>query len=102
LPPGEPRVLIGFMPAARVGDLATCAGPPDVIVRGEPTVLIGYRPAARLGDQTGHGGTITMGCPTVLIGTLPQVNTLERAALHGTPLCEQCEASASGGRGRGP
>lgn len=25
-------------------------------------------PAARLGDTTAHGGTITVGCPTVLIG----------------------------------
>ena len=34
LPPCAPTVLIGFLPAARVTDLATCAGPPDVIVKG--------------------------------------------------------------------
>ena len=28
-------------------------------------------PAARMGDQTAHGGTITVGCPTVLIGGQP-------------------------------
>ncbi|MDC3961940.1 PAAR domain-containing protein [Polyangium jinanense] len=88
--PCDPRVLIGHMPAARVGDVATCAGPPDVIVAGEPTVLIGYRPAARLGDPTARGGTITMGCPNVLIGTSAQARTLERAAQEGTPLCEPC------------
>ena len=41
LPPGSTTVLIGMMPAARVGDQATCAGPPDVIAMGEFTVLIG-------------------------------------------------------------
>jgi uncharacterized Zn-binding protein involved in type VI secretion len=68
LPPGCPLVLIGGLPAARVGDLATCAGPPDVIALGSFTVLIGGQPAARMGDLTAHGGTIVMGLPTVLIG----------------------------------
>ncbi len=65
---GEPTVLIGGMPAARVGDLLVCVGPPDVIVRGAPNVLIGGRPAARLGDTTAHGGAIVVGFPTVSIG----------------------------------
>ncbi len=68
LPPGCPTVLIGFLPAARIGDMATCVGPPDIIVKGSPTVLIGNMPAARLGDNTAHGGVITVGCPTVIIG----------------------------------
>jgi uncharacterized Zn-binding protein involved in type VI secretion len=34
-------VLIGNMPAARMGDMAICAGPPDMILSGYPTVLIG-------------------------------------------------------------
>jgi uncharacterized Zn-binding protein involved in type VI secretion len=68
LPPGAPTVLIGGMPAARVGDMATCVGPPDVIALGCFTVLIGGQPAARMGDLTAHGGTIVLGCPTVLIG----------------------------------
>jgi len=68
LPSGEPTVLIGGMPAARVGDMAACTGPPDSIVAGSTTVLIGGMPAARLGDSTAHGGTIVMGEPTVLIG----------------------------------
>jgi uncharacterized Zn-binding protein involved in type VI secretion len=67
LPPGGILVLIGGMPAARVGDMAVCVGPPDVIAMGSFTVLIGGMPAARLGDLTGHGGTIVLGCPTVLI-----------------------------------
>ncbi len=68
MPPGEPTVLIGGMAAARLGDLATCTGPPDSIVTGSGTVLIGSKPAARLGDTTAHGGSITTGLATVLIG----------------------------------
>ncbi len=68
LPAGEPTVLIGGMPAARMGDMAVCTGPPDTIVAGSGTVLIGGMPAARMGDSTAHGGTIVAGEPTVLIG----------------------------------
>lgn len=68
LPAGEPTVLIGGMPAARVGDMATCVGPPDSIIMGSTTVLIGGMPAARMGDSTAHGGTIVLGEFTVLIG----------------------------------
>jgi uncharacterized Zn-binding protein involved in type VI secretion len=65
---GEPTVLIGGMPAARATDMCTCVGPPDPIAKGAATVLIGGLPAARMGDPTMHGGTIVIGCPTVLIG----------------------------------
>jgi uncharacterized Zn-binding protein involved in type VI secretion len=68
LPPGGLPVLIGGMPAARVGDMCVCVGPPDVIALGSFTVLIGGMPAARMGDITAHGGTIVLGLPTVLIG----------------------------------
>ena len=68
LPPGCPMVLIGGLPAARMTDLCTCVGPPDMIAMGSPMVLIGGLPAARMGDMTAHGGVITVGCPTVLIG----------------------------------
>jgi uncharacterized Zn-binding protein involved in type VI secretion len=66
--PGAPTVLIGGMPAARVTDLATCAGPPDVTIVGSTTVLIAGLPAARMGDSTAHGGVVVGGCPTVIIG----------------------------------
>jgi uncharacterized Zn-binding protein involved in type VI secretion len=66
--PGVSTVLIGNMPAAVVGDLLVCTGPPDTIVKGSATVLIGGRPAARQGDQTAHGGVIIAGFPTVQIG----------------------------------
>lgn len=68
LPAGAPTVLIGGLPAARVTDPATCAGPPDSIIAGSSTVLIGGLPAARMGDPTAHGGVVVMGCPTVLVG----------------------------------
>ncbi|MBP5421870.1 MAG: PAAR domain-containing protein [Paludibacteraceae bacterium] len=66
--PGVPTVLIGGLPASVVGDTCTCVGPPDTIITGSTTVFIGNRPAARAGDTTAHGGTIVLGCPTVLIG----------------------------------
>lgn len=66
--PGAVTVLIGGMPAAKVGDLATCVGPPDSIVKGSMTVQVMGMPAARLGDKTAHGGTIMVGFPTVQIG----------------------------------
>ena len=66
--PGAPTVLIGKMPAAVVGDLCVCVGPPDTIAKGSATVLIGGKPAARMGDLTAHGGSIVLGEPTVMIG----------------------------------
>jgi uncharacterized Zn-binding protein involved in type VI secretion len=66
IPPGCPTVLIGGLPAARVGDMCACAGPPDVIATGSTSVLIGGMPAARMGDMTAHGGAIVMGCFTVM------------------------------------
>ena len=65
---GCPTVLIGGMPAAVMGDMCTCVGPPDTIVLGSVGVFIGGKPAARMGDICAHGGTIVVGCPTVLIG----------------------------------
>lgn len=84
---GEPTVLIGYMPAARVGDQLICATGPDVVSQGENTVLIGSSPAARLGDPTAHGGKIVVGCPTVIIGSQAQVATLKTDK----PFCEECE-----------
>jgi len=66
--PSVPTVLIGSLPAAVVGDSCVCVGPPATIVKGSATVMIGGKPAARMGDTTSHGGTITLGCPTVIIG----------------------------------
>jgi len=117
LPPCAPTVLTGGQPQARVGDLATCAGPPDVIAMGSPTVLVCGSMAARIFDPTMHGGVIVQGCPTVLIGdaamTMPVIPdmsmvtptmgvegpaadgastsiALVNAAKNGTPFSEPC------------
>lgn len=66
--PGIPTVLIGSLPAAVIGDMCTCVGPPDSIIKGSATVMIGGKPAARVGDNCAHGGTTTLGCLTVMIG----------------------------------
>ena len=88
LPPCCPTVLIGMLPAARVGDMATCVGPPDAIAMGSPTVLIGGMMAARMGDPTVHGGVIVAGFPTVLIGIPGMGRVLVSAAATGAPFCE--------------
>jgi uncharacterized Zn-binding protein involved in type VI secretion len=84
---GEATVLIGFKPAARVGDKLICVGPSDSVSAGEPTVIIGKKDAARRGDPTSHGGKITAGCPTVIIGSSTQAETLKT----NEPFCEECE-----------
>jgi uncharacterized Zn-binding protein involved in type VI secretion len=66
--PGAPTVLICGMPAAVVGDMAVCVGPPDSIVKGSGTVMLAGKPAARMGDSTAHGGSIVAGAPTVMLG----------------------------------
>ena len=68
MPPCAITVLTGKLPQARATDLATCVGPPDMIAKGSVTVLVNKLPAARIGDLTAHGGTIVLGCFTVLIG----------------------------------
>lgn len=66
--PCVPTVLIGNLPAAVMGDSCICVGPPDSIIKGSSTVMIGGKPAARMGDSCAHGGSIVIGCPTVIIG----------------------------------
>lgn len=84
---GESTVIIGYMPAARKGDKAVCVPAVDSISAGEPSVVIGNKDAARLGDAMSHGGKIVAGCPTVIIGSSPQAETLKTDK----PFCEECE-----------
>jgi len=79
---GFPMVLIGGMPAARVGDMHVCplvtpGVPPiphvgmPIASPGAPTVLIGGVPAATMGSIApcvGPPDSIVMGCPTVILG----------------------------------
>jgi len=123
LPPCMPTVLTMGLPQARVSDMLTCVGPPDVIAMGSFTVLTGKLPSARMGDMTVHGGVIVMGAPTVLIGdagfgsvgaglfktVIPKLGleglsgnaatmakAMIAAAKDGKPFCEQCMKSAAG------
>ena len=77
--PGCPTVLIGGLPAWRVGlDTHVCplvdgvkphAG--GTVVAGSTTVLIGGAPAARQGDliaEAGPSNAIAIGAATVVIG----------------------------------
>lgn len=66
--PGVANVLIGGLPAAKVGDMAFCVGPPDQLAFGSLTVQIMGMAAVRMGDATLHGGTVAQGFPTVDIG----------------------------------
>src|SRR2546427_13275646 len=94
LPPGCPTVLIGGLPTARMSDMATCVGPPDMIAMGSPTVLIGNMMAARIGDPTIHGGVITLGFPTVMIGESGQGSALQGAAGTGAAMGKKCPAAS--------
>jgi uncharacterized Zn-binding protein involved in type VI secretion len=68
LPACSPNVVTGSLFQARVTDHCQCVGPVDTIVQGSSTVYVNGLPAARIGDLCAHGGCITSGFPTVLIG----------------------------------
>ena len=94
LPPCEPTVLIGNLPAARKSDKAACVPAVDTISSGSATVLIGGQPAARVGDSSAHGGVVSGGMATVLIGDKGGGAMIE-AAIVGKPFCEDCELLAA-------
>lgn len=75
----SPTVLVGGLPAWRVGDFHTCplvspgpvphVGGADPV--GDPTVLVNGVPVAKQGDtivESGPPNGIAVGCPTVLVG----------------------------------
>ena len=68
LPPCSTNVFTGKLPQARMTDKCVCVGPMDIIVKGSAGVFVNKLPAARIGDTCAHGGTIVLGCFTVLIG----------------------------------
>ncbi len=96
LPAGCPTVLIGDLPAARMTDMATCVGPPDMIMMGSPTVLIGNLMAARIGDPTVHGGVIVLGEPTVMIGEVGMGSPVVVTPVPPLVLLAQAMGAASG------
>lgn len=67
--PGVASVQIGHLVAATEGTTCACGlGAPNRVAKGSSSVQIGGKPAARAGDPTTHGGTILVGCSTVIIG----------------------------------
>ena len=90
LPPCAPTVITMGMPQAKVGDMLTCVGPPDVIVKGSAGVMVMGMPAARMGDLTAHGGVIVLGAPTVMIGEVspgsPSAGSVAMAAPGDPPM----------------
>lgn len=66
--PGMAGATINGKPIAVMGDMCTCAGPPDVIAQGCAGVTINGVPVATVGSMTAHGGQITMGQPGVTVG----------------------------------
>ena len=116
LPTCAITVITCSMAQARVGDMLTCVGPPDTIIKGSATVMVNNMPAARMGDTTAHGGVIVIGAPTVIIGDAgggggggaapvlaaagsylapaAQAKALINAAKDGLPFCERCAAKS--------
>ncbi len=90
----SPNILINGLPAAMVGTMAQCIGPPDTIAEGSATVFFNGRPAARMGDMTAHGGRIIIGSPNVFIGDAgagsSQTEAMTAAAAAGLPFLEEC------------
>ncbi len=75
---GFPTVLIGMMPASRIGDNHVCPMVTGVVphvggpfILGSPTVLVGNMPQSRVTDTlvcVGPPDVAVMGCETVLVG----------------------------------
>jgi uncharacterized Zn-binding protein involved in type VI secretion len=75
---GFPTVLIGMMPASRIGDMHVCPMVTGVVphvggpfILGSPTVLVGNMPQSRVTDTltcVGPPDVAVMGCETVLVG----------------------------------
>jgi uncharacterized Zn-binding protein involved in type VI secretion len=75
---GFPQVLIGMMPASRIGDMHVCPMVTGIVphvggpfVLGSMTVLVGMMPQSRVTDQlvcVGPPDVAAMGCETVLVG----------------------------------
>jgi uncharacterized Zn-binding protein involved in type VI secretion len=82
--PGATTVIVKGIPAARYSDMAQCVGTAeiDALSMGAPTVFIGKLPAARLAEPTEHGGVVTAGELSVLIGDPPpSVSVIRRGKM---------------------
>lgn len=78
-----PTILIEGKPAARITSKMTCIGGPlDTVAIGEPTVLMQGLDAARMLDGTEHGGLISQGAATVLVGTMSAMDKRMRLLMR--------------------
>lgn len=107
---GFPTVLIGFLPASRIGDLHTCPMVTGVVphvggpfILGSPTVVVGMMPQSRVTDQltcVGPPDVALKGDPTVLVGMAGAGGVVGASAgvvAMGAPVPQAAPPSASGG-----
>ena len=107
---GFPTVLIGMMPASRIGDLHVCPMVTGVVphvggpfILGSPTVLVGNMPQSRVTDTltcVGPPDVAVMGCETVLVdmaGAGGAAGAMGGAAAMGVSVPMQPPASSSSG-----
>ncbi len=66
---GEANILINNKPAATIGSICTCVGPPDTIVQGNASVFFNGKPVASIGDMTAHGGVVISGEVNVTVSS---------------------------------
>ena len=77
--PGIPNVLIQGQPVSVQGDVCVCVGPPDAVLKGSLNVMVSGRFMSIVTGTTSHGGTIVMGCFTVMVNN-PAGNAASAAA----------------------
>ena len=107
---GLPTVLIGYLPASRIGDLHTCPMVTGVVphvggpfILGSPTVLVGMMPQSRVTDQltcVGPPDVAIKGEPTVLVGMAGAGGMLSASAgvgAMGVPVPMAAPPAVSGG-----
>jgi uncharacterized Zn-binding protein involved in type VI secretion len=115
---GLPTVLIGMLPAARIGDNHVCPmvtpGVPPIphvggpFVMGSPTVLVGEMAQSRVNDQlvcTGPPDMAVMGDETVLVGMVGAgglAGAMEGLAAMGVEVPMNASSSSAGGLGSRP
>lgn len=79
--PCAATVMAGGVPVSVLGDIAVCAGPPDVMAFGSTTVLAMGLPVVRICDMTAHMGNAIVGLPTVLVGDSGGAGTMQAATM---------------------
>lgn len=62
------QVFAGGLPALRLGDLAVCTGSTDIVMEGAADILVEGLPWAGRSHKTAHGGVISGGLGSVLLG----------------------------------